>query len=163
MRRYIRCELFGQIYSIGLMLWPSSGQILTNFNRVIPCLCIRWRFSSLPVGISGESTTGFNLVLWYPSNYFSLRILHFRLRFTLCHCTCFRLLGLIWSYGIPLTISVFEFFIFGCVLRCVTVPVSDSHSKCAGLTRSRETVSTLPFIRIFMSLPLLTMTLFGPS
>ena len=38
MRRYIRCELFGQIYSMGLMLW-SSGQILTNFNSVRPCLC----------------------------------------------------------------------------------------------------------------------------
>ena len=58
---------------------------------------------------------------------------------------------------------VFEFVVFDCVLRCVAVPVAGSHSKCAGLTRSRETVSTLPLIRIFMTLPLLTMTLYGPS
>ena len=37
------------------------------------------------------------------------------------------------------------------------IPVSGSLSKCAGLTRSRETVSFLPFISIFMTLPLLTM------
>ena len=46
------------------------------------------------------------------------------------------LLGFIWSFGIPLTISVvFEFVVFGCVLRCVTVPVPGSHSKFAGLSR----------------------------
>ena len=45
------------------------------------------------------------------------------------------LLNFIWSFGIPLTISVvFEFVVFGCVLRCVAVPFSGSHLKCAGLT-----------------------------
>ena len=57
----------------------------------------------------------------------------------------------------------FEFVVFACVLRFVAVPVFGSHSKCAGLTRSTETDSTLPFIRIFMTLPFLTMTLYGPS
>ena len=92
MRLYIRCELLRQIYSVSLML---CGQILTRL-----CMFIHCRFSSRPVGILSESTTGFYLVL-----------------------------------GIPLIISVvFEFVVFGCVLRCVTVPVSGSHSKCAGLT-----------------------------
>ena len=64
----------------------------------------------------------------------------------------------------PLTIPVvFELVLFDGVVCCVVVPVAGSHSKCAGLTRFNETVSTLPFIRIFMTLPLLTMTLYGPS
>ena len=41
------------------------------------------------------------------------------------------------------------------VLRCIVVPVVGSHSICAGLTRSKETVSTLPLTRIFITLPLL--------
>ena len=41
------------------------------------------------------------------------------------------------------------------VLRCIVVPVVGSHSRCAGLTRSKETVSTLPLTRIFITLPLL--------
>ena len=111
MRRYIRCELFRQIYSVSLMLW-SSDQILTIFNRCRLCLFIRCQFNSRPVGILSESTTGFNLVLRDPSNDLS------------------------------------SLLIFDCVLRCVAVPVSGSH---------------LPFIRIFMTVPLLTMTLYGPS
>ena len=42
------------------------------------------------------------------------------------------------------------------------VPVVGSQSRCAGLPQSNETVSTLPFIRIFMTLPLLATTLYGP-
>ena len=62
------------------------------------------------------------------------------------------------------TVAVFyEFFVLFCDLRCLSVLVSGSLSKCAGLTRSRGTVSTLPLIRIFMTLQLLTMTLYGPS
>ena len=59
--------------------------------------------------------------------------------------------------------AVLECVVFGCVLRFISVPVSGSHSKCAGLTRSTKTVSTLPFMRIFITLPLLEMTLYGPS
>ena len=70
----------------------------------------------------------------------------------------------IWSFLVPRTISVvFELVVFDCVLRFVAVPVSGSHLKCAGLARSTETVSTLPLIRIFMTLPFLTMTMYGPS
>ena len=58
---------------------------------------------------------------------------------------------------------VFELLLFDGVVRCVVVPVAGSHSKCAGLTRSNENVSTLRFIRIFITLPLLTITLYGPS
>ena len=63
----------------------------------------------------------------------------------------FALLGLDGSCGFPLAILVvFELcFLFGFV-RCVVGPVLGSHSKCAGLTQSNETVSTLPFIRIFI-------------
>ena len=72
------------------------------------------------------------------------------------------LLGASGSCVFPLTIPVvFELVLFDGVVRCVVVPVAGSHSKCAGLTRSNET--TLPFIRISMTLPLLTMTLYGPS
>ena len=76
----------------------------------------------------------------------------------------FTLLGLDGSCGFPLAILVvFELcFLFG-VVRCVVGPVVGSHSKCAGVTRSNETVSTLPLIRIFMTLPLLARTLYGPS
>ena len=49
------------------------------------------------------------------------------------------------------------------VLRCIVVPVVGSHSICAGLTRSKETVSTLPLTRIFITLPFLATTLYGPS
>ena len=65
------------------------------------------------------------------------------------------------SCEFPLTIPVaFELVLFDGVVRCVVVPVAGSHSKCAGLTRSNETVSRLlPFIKIFMTLLLLTMTL----
>ena len=74
------------------------------------------------------------------------------------------LLDFTWSFLVPQTIPVaFEFVVFDCVLRFAAVPVSGPHSKCAGLTRSTETVSTLLFIRIFMTLPFLTMTLYGPS
>ena len=52
--------------------------------------------------------------------------------------------------------------LFG-VVRCMFIPVVGSHSRCAGLTRSKETVSTLPFTRIFMTLPLFATTLYGPS
>ena len=72
------------------------------------------------------------------------------------------LLGASGSCVFPLTIPVvFELVLFDGVVRCVVVPVAGSHSKCAGLTRSNET--TLPFIRISKTLPLLTMTLYGPS
>ena len=97
MRRYIRCELFRQIYSVGLMLW-SSSQILTNFNCCRPCLFIRCRFNSRPVRLLSESATGFYLVLWDLSSYLSSLLIR----------------------------------LFCCVLRCVAVPVSGSHSKCAG-------------------------------
>ena len=74
------------------------------------------------------------------------------------------LLGVSGSCEFLLTIPVvFELVRFDGVVRCVIVPVVGSHSKCAGLTRSNETVSTLPFIRIFITLPLITMTLYGPS
>ena len=52
---------------------------------------------------------------------------------------------------------------FSHCLRCIVVPVVGSHSICAGLTRSKETVSTLPLTRIFITLPLLATTLYGPS
>ena len=74
------------------------------------------------------------------------------------------LLGVSGSCEFLLTIPVvFKLVRFDGVVCCVVVPVASSHSKCAGLTRSNETVSTLPFIRIFITLPLLTMTLYGPS
>ena len=47
--------------------------------------------------------------------------------------------------------------------RCVVVPDSGSRSKRIGLTRSTVITSTLPFIRIFITRPLLEMTLYGPS
>ena len=57
----------------------------------------------------------------------------------------------------------FGFIVFDYVLRFVFVPDSDLYSKCTELTRSIETVSTLPFIRISITLPVLEMTLYGPS
>ena len=128
MRRYMRCELSRQIYSMGLTLL-SGGRTLTNVNRSRLCLCILCQFNSRPVGLLSESTTGSYLVLSGPAN----------------------------------DLVAFELVVFDCVLCFVAVPVSGSHSKCAGLTRSTETVSTLAFIRIFMTLPFLTMTLFGLS
>ena len=68
------------------------------------------------------------------------------------------------SLPVPWVIrAVLECVVFCCVLRSTSVglPVSGAHTKCAGLTRSTETVSTLPFMRIFIILPLLEMTLFG--
>ena len=126
MRRYIRCELSRQIYSMGLMLW-SGGQYLTNFSRCRLCLCILCQFNSRPVGLLSESATGCYLVLSSLAN----------------------------------NLSSLQFVVFNFVLRFVAVP--GSHSKCAGLPRLAETVSTLPFIMIFMTLPFLTMTLYGPS
>ena len=74
------------------------------------------------------------------------------------------LLDLFRSLRVPRAISaVFECVVFGCFLRFISVPVSGSHSKYTGLTRSTETVSTLPFIKIFIILPLLEMTLYSPS
>ena len=74
------------------------------------------------------------------------------------------LLGVSGSCEFPLTIPVvYELVRFDGVVSCVILPVASSHSKCAGLTLSNETVSTLPFIRIFITLLLLTMTLYGPS
>ena len=104
MRRYIRCELLRQIYSVSLML---CGQILTNLSRCRLCLFMRCRFSSCFVGILNESTTGFYLVLRYPSSHLSsLRIRRFRLRFTLCHCTCFRLAFKVCRFNLELTLEL---------------------------------------------------------
>ena len=86
------------------------------------------------------------------------------LTFVLLELWVWVLLGVSGSCEFLLTIpAVFELVCFDGVVRCVIVPVAGSHSKCAGLTRSYDTVSTLPFIRIFITLPLLTMTLYGPS
>ena len=73
------------------MLW-SGGRTLTNFCRCRLSLCIFCQFYSCPVGLLRESTTGSYLVLSGPANnHGSLRIHRFRLRFTLCCCTCFWL------------------------------------------------------------------------
>ena len=91
MRRYIRCELSRQIYSMGLMLW-SGGRTLTNFSRYRLCQCILCQFNSRPVRLLRESTTGSYLILFGSAKSpGSLRIRCFRLRFTLCCCTCFWL------------------------------------------------------------------------
>ena len=92
MLRYIRCELSRQIYSMGLMLW-SRGQTLTNFSRCRLCLCILCQFNTRPSGLLSESTTGSYLVFSGPANGPGcLQICRFRLRFTLCCCTCFWLI-----------------------------------------------------------------------
>ena len=66
------------------------------------------------------------------------------------------------GFLLDVLVAVDLFGLFG-VLRCIVVPVVGSHSRCAGLTRSKETVSTLPLTRIFITLPLLATTLYGPS
>ena len=43
--------------------------------------------------------------------------------------------------------------------RCAVVPDPGSRSKCAGLLRSSVTMSALPFMTIFITRPLLEMTL----
>ena len=48
------------------------------------------------------------------------------------------------GFLLDVLVAVDLFGLFG-VLRCIVVPVVGSHSRCAGLTRSKETVSTLPF------------------
>ena len=56
------------------------------------------------------------------------------------------LLDLIRSLRVQRAIPVvFEFVVFCYILRFISVPVSASHSKCAGLPRSIVTVSTLAF------------------
>ena len=71
-------------------------------------------------------------------------------------CLCLRfsslLFGILFESRFPSNChSIFEFFVLVCVSRCFSVPMAGSLSKCAGFTRSRETVSTLPLTRIFMT------------
>ena len=66
------------------------------------------------------------------------------------------LLDLYCSLRVPRMIpTILEFVVFFCVLRSTSLPLSGAHSKCAALTRSIETVSTLPLMRIFKILSLL--------
>ena len=92
MRRYIRCELFRQIYSV--QAWCCG--VVARFLPILvaaDCVCLfpvdlTLVLSEFWVRVLLDFIWSFGIPI---DDFSSLRIRRFLLRFTLCRCTCFRL------------------------------------------------------------------------